>query len=404
MKVLVINSGSSSIKFKLFDMSDETVLASGLVERIGESKGRIRCSFPGGPDGDAAILEEMVIKDHESGMLRIGELLSDSRRAVVRSKDEITAVGHRVVHGGEDFRQPVIVDEAVIGAIRKNSALAPLHNPANLDGIEVSGRLFDRAIQVAVFDTAFHQSIPERAYLYALPYEYYAQYRIRRYGFHGTSHKYVAGECAALLGKSLSECNLITAHLGNGCSMTAIEHGRSIDTSLGMTPLEGLVMGTRSGDIDPAIHVFLHRNAGLSLEQIDLILNMESGLKGLCGMNDMRDIHQAAASGDEHARLALEVQAYRLRKYFGSYIAVLGRVDALVFTGGIGENDHQVRACAVEGLGCFSIEIDSVQNEQPVSEPRLISAPTSGVQIWVIPTNEELAIARETVALLSNSQ
>ncbi len=404
MKVLVINSGSSSIKFKLFDMSDETVLASGLVERIGESKGTVRCSFPGGPDGDAAILEEMVIKDHESGMLRIGELLSDSRRAVVRSKDEITAVGHRVVHGGEDFRQPVIVDEAVIGAIHKNSALAPLHNPANLDGIEVSGRLFDRAVQVAVFDTAFHQSIPERAYLYALPYEYYAKYRIRRYGFHGTSHKYVAGECAALLGKSLSECNLITAHLGNGCSMTAIEHGRSIDTSLGMTPLEGLVMGTRSGDIDPAIHIFLHRNAGLSLEQIDLVLNMESGLKGLCGMNDMRDIHQAAASGDEHARLALEVQTYRLRKYFGAYIAVLGRVDALVFTGGIGENDHQVRACAVEGLGCFSIEIDPAQNEQPVSEPRLISAPTSGVQIWVIPTNEELAIARETVALLSNSQ
>lgn len=403
MKVLVINSGSSSIKFKLFDMLDETVLASGLVERIGEPNSTIRCSFPAGSAGEDTISEELEITGHESGMLRIGELLSDPQHGVVRSKDEIAAIGHRVVHGGEDFRQPVAIDEAVIEVIEKNSALAPLHNPANLDGIRVSRRLFDKAVQVAVFDTAFHQSIPKRAFFYALPYEYYEKYRIRRYGFHGTSHKYVAGECAALLGKSLSECNLITAHLGNGCSMTAIENGRSIDTSLGMTPLEGLVMGTRSGDIDPAIHVFLHRNAGLSLEQIDRVLNTESGLKGLCGSNDMRDIHAAAASGDEHARLALEVQTYRIRKYFGAYLAVLGRVDALVFTGGIGENDHLVRARAVDGLAHFLIEMDQAKNEQRISEPRLISTAASRVQIWVIPTNEELAIGRETVALLNNT-
>jgi acetate kinase len=294
-----------------------------------------------------------------------------------------------------------VIDPAVLAAIRDTVPLAPLHNPANLDGIEVALRLFPGVPQVAVFDTAFHQSIPPRAYLYALPYDWYEHHRIRRYGFHGTSHKYVAGECARLMGKPLARCNLITVHLGNGCSMTAIENGRSIDTTLGMTPLEGLVMGTRSGDIDPAIHVFLHRNLGLDIEEIDRLLNKESGLKGICGYNDMRDIHSAVAAGDRRAALALDVQTYRNRKYIGAFMAVLGRVDGLVFTAGIGENDDQVRSRSVQGLECFGIAIDPERNQRRMNEPRLISTDTSAVQVWVIPTNEELAIARETVALVN---
>lgn len=400
MKVLVINSGSSSIKFQLLDMAGETVLASGLVERIGDEHGKIACTIYPGSKVEVHREIDQEISDHQSGMVKIVDLLCDAEKGVVRSRDDIAAVGHRVVHGGEDFREPVIIDDRVIDVIKKNIALAPLHNPANLDGIKVSRKLFSRAAQIGVFDTAFHQTIPEKAYHYALPYEFYEKHRVRRYGFHGTSHKFIAGECAKYLDKPLDECNLITVHLGNGCSITAIQNGASVDTSLGMTPLEGLVMGTRSGDLDPAIHAFLHRNAGLDIEALDRIFNKESGLKGMCGMNDMRDIHKAISNGDEKARLALEVQTYRVKKYIGAYMAVLGRVEAIVFTGGIGENDPEVRLRSVMGLECFGIEIDQQENDQRAKETILINKDSSGVKILVIPTNEELAIARECIKLL----
>lgn len=400
MNVLVINSGSSSIKFQLLEMEHESVLASGLVERIGEAGGRLNCVMHPGTEDERSIDKEQHIADHRSGMQLVGRLLCDPEHGVVHSKDEIGIIGHRVVHGGEKFHQPTLIDDQVIAAITENVPLAPLHNPANLDGINVARELFPNTPQVAVFDTAFHQTIPERAYVYALPYELYQRYRLRRYGFHGTSHKFVAGECARLMGKELTQTSLITIHLGNGCSMTAVENGRSIDTSLGMTPLEGLVMGTRSGDVDPAVHSFLQRSAGMSLEQIDAMLNKESGLKGICGFNDMRDIHRAAEDGDDRARLALDVQTYRNRKYIGAYMAVLGRVDALVFTAGIGENDPIVRERSVAGLEHFGIELDRQKNDQRLNRPEALHKKSSRTEIWVIPTNEELAIARESVGVL----
>lgn len=381
-------------------MDDESVLASGLVERIGESDSLIRCSLQPTNGVPTEISNKAAVADHQTGMRSIVELLTDYERGVVKKREDIGAIGHRVVHGGEYFHKPQIIDDEVIEAISKNIPLAPLHNPANLDGIRVARELFPGTTQIAVFDTAFHQTLPDRAYMYALPYDLYDKHRIRRYGFHGTSHKFVAGECARILGKPLNECNLITIHLGNGCSMTAIENGCSIDTTLGLTPLEGLVMGTRSGDIDPAIHAFLCRNNKMDIEQIDQMLNKQSGLKGICGMNDMRDIHNAAAKGDKRARLALDVQTYRNRKYIGAYMAVLGKVDALVFTAGIGENDAIVRSLSVEGLDCFGIEIDHRLNQGRKTEPTLISGTNSRVQVLVIPTNEELAIARESFAIL----
>lgn len=404
MNILIINSGSSSIKFQLLNMDDESVLASGLVERIGESDSLIRCNLQPKNGVTSEISNTGAVADHQTGMRSVVELLTDDEIGVVKKREDIDAIGHRVVHGGEDFHKPQIIDDEVIEAISKNIPLAPLHNPANLDGIRVARELFPETTQIAVFDTAFHQTLPDRAYMYALPYDLYDKHRIRRYGFHGTSHKFVAGECARILGKPLNECNLITIHLGNGCSMTAVENGCSIDTTLGMTPLEGLVMGTRSGDIDPAIHAFLCRNKKMDIEQIDQMLNKQSGLKGICGMNDMRDIHNAAAKGDKNARLALDVQTYRNRKYIGAYMAVLGRVDALVFTAGIGENDDIVRSLSVEGLDRFGIEIDHGLNQGRKTEPTLISGANSRVQVMVIPTNEELAIARESVSLLQTQQ
>lgn len=403
MKTLIINSGSSSIKFQLLDMADESVLATGVVERIGEQTGNITCTLHPGLKDDHRIEKEENICDHHRGMLMVGDVLCDRDSGVIRSKDEIGAVGHRVVHGGERFHEPTVIDGEVIEAITENIPLAPLHNPANLDGIVVARQLFPDIPQVAVFDTAFHQTIPDWAHIYALPYELYEQYRVRRYGFHGTSHKYVAGECARLMDKELSQTNLVTIHLGNGCSMTAIENGCSVDTSLGMTPLEGLVMGTRSGDLDPAIHAFLHRNKGMNIEQIDAMLNKSSGLKGICGFNDMRDIHAAVEQGNERARLALDVQTYRNKKYIGAFLAVLGRVDALVFTAGIGENDFIVRERSVQGLELLGIELDCDKNRQRVKVPTPLHTPTSKIQIWVIPTNEELAIARECISVLNGT-
>jgi len=400
MKFFIINSGSSSIKYQVIEMATETVLAAGLVERIGEESGRLKnTAFPGTRDELESVIEQ-PIPDHYSGMMLVIAALTDKDKGVICHTSEIDAIGHRVVHGGEDFRGSMRITPAVIAALKNNIPLAPLHNPANLDGIRVAMEIFPAVPQVAVFDTAFHQTMPPRAYLYAIPYELYEKDRVRRYGFHGTSHRFVAGECARLLGKPLTECNLITVHLGNGCSMTAIENGHSIDTSLGMTPLEGLVMGTRSGDVDPALHLFLKQNKGMDLESIDALLNKESGLKGLCGLNDMRDIHQAAAAGDSRAALALDVQTYRNRKYIGAYMAVLGRVDGIVFTAGIGENDAIVRSESLKGLEVFGVRLDPEKNSLRAKEARCVSSADSTVRVFVIPTNEELAIAREVATVV----
>nr|WP_320011322.1 acetate kinase [uncultured Desulfobulbus sp.] len=400
MKFFVINSGSSSIKFQVIEMKTETVLATGLVERIGEDTGRLKNTFLPGSATAREVVIEQPIPDHYTGMMLVVNLLTDKEQGVIKDASEIAAIGHRVVHGGEDFHESTRLTPKVIEAIQRNVPLAPLHNPANLDGIKVAMELFPTVFQVAVFDTAFHQTMPAHAYMYALPYELYEQDRVRRYGFHGTSHRFVAGECARILGKALNETNLITVHLGNGCSVTAVEKGESIDTSLGMTPLEGLVMGTRCGDLDPAIHLFLKQNKGMELEAIDSMLNKESGLKGLCGMNDMRDIHQAIEDGDAKAKMALDVATYRNRKYIGSYMAVLGQVDAIVFTAGIGENDDIVRAESLKGLEAFGVRLDLEENRKRSKEPRCISAPDSAIKVFVIPTNEELAIAREVANVL----
>lgn len=400
MKILVINSGSSSIKFQLLDMDGEAVLASGLVERIGETEGLIKCTLWPGDVKELVVKKATVVQDHKSGMRMAVDILSDQEQGVIAGSKDIDAIGHRVVHGGEDFHQPTLISETVMNAISKNIPLAPLHNPANIDGIRVAQELFAGVPQVAVFDTAFHQTIPPHAYHYALPYELYEKQKVRRYGFHGTSHKFVASECAKLLGRPLSELNLISIHLGNGCSMTAIKNGESVDTTLGLTPLEGLVMGTRSGDVDPAIYAFLARNCNMDIDDIDQMLNKDSGLKGLCGLNDMRDIHEAIAAGDEKAQLALAVQTYRNKKYVGAYMAILGRVDAIIFTAGIGENDEVVRKMTLEDLDPFGIEMDVLANDQRIKKPTLLSTKKSRVQIWGIPTNEELAIAREAKAVL----
>ncbi len=407
MKILTINSGSSSIKFQLLEMEDETVLATGLVERIGEVGGdniNIKCVFHPDSEKEYKITQSTVIKDHRQGMELVTEQLTNKKGGVLGDKSEIAAVGHRIVHGGETFHAPTLINDEVIQAIEEMIPLAPLHNPGGLDGIVVAREFFNKACHVVVFDTAFYQTIPPYAYIYALPYELYKKHRLRRYGFHGTSHKFVARECAKLLQKPVNECNFITIHLGNGCSITAIKNGKAIDTSMGVTPLEGLVMGTRSGDIDPAIVAFLHRNSSMSVEDIDRMLNKDSGLKGICHMNDMRDIHEAIEKGNELAQLALDVQTYRIKKYIGSYMAVLGRVDAIVFTAGIGEKDSIVRKKSLTGLEHLAIHLDSKINNQRSKEALKISSPESKTDIWVIPTNEELAIARETRDLISKQQ
>ena len=399
MKILIINSGSSSLKYQLLDMEDESVLVTGLVERIGEEQGELtNKAFPG-TDRQKVTELEQPIPDHNAAMQLAIDFICKGDDSVC-SLNEITAVGHRVVAGGEKFNKPVIVTDEMMSDLKETERLAPLHNPANIGGAKNAMKLLPGVPQVLVFDTAFHQTIPPHAFMYALPYEYYEKDNIRRYGAHGTSHKYVAGECAKLMGKPLEECNIITVHLGNGASMAAVKNGRCVDTSMGLTPLEGLVMGTRSGDLDPAIHNYLAVNRGMSIQEIDSMLNKESGLKGLCGMNDMRDIHKAIEEGNERAKIALGVQTYRNRKYIAAYMGVLGRVDAIVFTAGIGENDDIVRSRSLEGLSLFGVKVDKKANAQRAKEPLKISTDDSPVAVWVIPTNEELAIARETKNIL----
>lgn len=402
MKILVINTGSSSIKYELFDMGRSAVLASGIVERIGEKSGNLTHSKTLADGTSLKKTENVSIPDHRAGLKRIVALLLDSETGVIRKRSEIAAVGHRVVHGGEDFHSTSVIDEKVMEALRQNVRLAPLHNPANITGIEISRDIFPEAVQVAVFDTAFHQTIPMKAFLYAIPIELYEKERIRKYGFHGTSHAYVAEKAALFLGVALEELNLITIHLGNGASMAALRNGKCVDTSMGMTPLGGLVMGTRSGDVDPALPFFLADNLRMSLKDIDKLLNEKSGLKGLCGTNDMREVIEKRNSGDERAQIALELYCYRVKKYIGAYFAVLGDLDTLVFTAGIGENSPEVRRLCCEGLSGLGIQIDPERNNRSGDEIRDISVPESPVRVLVIPTDEEFKIAQETLKALKS--
>jgi len=375
------------------------VVVKGAVSRIGESTGKLKQTWFDGDSPARRVKESLHVPDHRRGLQRVIEVLADA--GPLGDIGDLAAIGHRVVHGGEWFHCPTRIDDAVVAAIRETVPLAPLHNPANLDGIEVARTLLSGIPQVAVFDTAFHQTMPPVAWRYAVPADLYRKHRVRRYGFHGTSHQYVARRAAEFLGQPPEDCNLVTLHLGNGASATAVEAGRSVDTSMGLTPLEGLVMSTRSGDIDPAVLFYLSRQAGMDIDALDELLNRRSGLLGICGVNDMREIVHRAESGQDDARLAVELFCYRLKKYIGAYMAALGRVDALVFTGGIGENQARIRALACAGLEAFGITIDPVANESSARDARRVSDPDSTVAILVVPTDEELEIARQTLATLA---
>ncbi|MBI5519598.1 MAG: acetate kinase [Desulfovibrio sp.] len=400
MNVLVINSGSSSIKYLLLDMRTESVLCSGAVERIGEAAGVVTHKIAPGTDREDKISLAQPIPDHEEGMHLVIGLITDADKGVVKSVDEIEAVGHRIVQGGDTFSASCRVDDHVVEELAKLIPLAPVHNPGHLAGIRVARAMMPKVPQVTVFDTVFHQTMPPRAFMYALPYELYEELKVRRYGFHGTSHAYVTKEAARFLGKPAEQVNLITVHLGNGSSMCCVQNGKSIDTSMGLTPLEGLIMGTRCGDTDLAIYPLLGAAKGLSIEEINDLTNKQSGFKGICGRNDMRDIHEAVAQGDTKAKLALDMFGYRNRKYIGSYVAVLGRVDAIVFTAGIGENDPVARELSCRGLEHLGIRLDRDRNLAPVRGARDIATSDSPVRVLVIPTNEELEIARQTVGVL----
>jgi len=402
MKVLVINSGSSSIKYRLFEMTDKSVLASGVLEQIGETQSRLTHQTLTADGKMEDITSIDAVADHRAGFQLIGNVLSQS--GALRDTTELSGIGHRVVHGGEEFREPTLINKKVVDTIRRLIPLAPLHNPGNLLGIEVAMQSAPRVPQVAVFDTAFHQSIPEHAFRYALPQNLYEEHHVRRYGFHGTSHHYVAKQAAALIARPLNSLNLITLHLGNGASATAVKAGKSIDTSMGMTPLEGLIMGTRSGDIDPAIIFYLKRKTDLARDEVESILNKDSGLKGICGVNDMREIEKLAEAGNRRAKLAITMFCYRIKKYIGAYYAVLERLDALVFTAGIGENSPLIRAGSCQGLSHLGIEVDKEKNNRRSKGAFEIQSRNSRVNILVVPTNEELEIAEQTVACIKGSR
>jgi acetate kinase len=403
VKILVINTGSSSIKYKLFDVEQRRELSSGTAERIGEEKSLLTHRVLMADGGTEEKVLEERIADHREGLGRIVALLVDPAGGVLKTRSEISAIGHRVVHGGESFRDSAVIDEGVVAAIRENVPLAPLHNPSNLTGIEVAQAIFPDAPQVAVFDTAFHQTLPMEAFLYAIPLELYEKQKVRRYGFHGTSHAYVAGKAAEFLGRPPEELNLVTIHLGNGASMAAVRQGKCVDTTMGLTPLAGLVMGTRSGDVDPALPFFLADHLGMSLHEIDDLLNKRSGLKGLCGVNDMREVLEKKGRGDVRAETAVKVYAYRIRKYIGAFLAVLGRLDALVFTAGVGENSPEIRELCCRGLEGLGIEIDPARNGGAGGGIRDIAAPSGAVRILVVPTNEELRIAQETREVIESA-
>jgi acetate kinase len=389
MHVLVLNCGSSSIKYQLLDMDTAEPLASGLVEQIGEHASHLTHKTR-----DGKLTRDETYADHAAGLRAVLAAFAAAGPAL----DDVVAVGHRVVHGGSRYADPVLIDDVVEKAIEELSPLAPLHNPANLTGIKVARRTFPHLPHVAVFDTAFHQTMPPAAYTYAVPRSWAAA-GVRRYGFHGTSHAYVSRAAAALLGRAYDQVNTIVLHLGNGASASAVRGGECVDTSMGLTPLAGLVMGTRSGDIDPAVIPFLARTQGLTLDEIDGALNKSSGLLGLCGANDLREVWQRVDEGDVDAAQAMDVYLHRLKQYVGSYYAVLGRVDAIVFTAGVGENDPRTRARCLSDLSRLGIVVDPARNEPRSSEPRFISPAGSEVAVLVIPTNEELEIASQTLAV-----
>ena len=391
--VLVVNAGSSSLKYSLVEVDTGTAVGSGLVERIGESRGPVHHT---GPEG--TIDDEREVRSHEDAL----RIALDSFATHGPALDDVTidAIGHRVVHGGDRFSAPSLIDDELVEAVEELVPLAPLHNPANVEGIQVARRLFPDVPHVAVFDTAFHQTLPEHAYTYAVPREWAREQHIRRYGFHGTSIAFVSREAARLLGKPLEECRMIVLHLGNGASATAVDGGRSVETSMGFTPLEGLVMGTRSGDIDPAVPAHLYRHLGWSVDDIDRMLNRESGLKGLAGHNDFRELERLRGEGDEGAALAFAVYCHRLRKYVGAYYAVLGGVDAIVFTGGVGQHGTSVREASLSGLAGLGIEVDETRNADTDTVPRNVAADDAKVAVLVIPTNEEWEIARQSLEVV----
>lgn len=397
MKILVINCGSSSLKYQLIDMEKETLLAKGLCERIGID-GKLKHEAA----GKDKFVSEAPLKDHKDALTAVIDALLDKEHGVITSVSEIGAVGHRVAHGGDHFAHSVLITPEVKEYIKKYIELAPLHNPANLTGIEVCEHLMPQVPMVAVFDTAFHQTMPEKAFLYAIPYKYYEKYKVRKYGFHGTSHKYVSQECAKMMDTPIENLKIVTCHLGNGGSVTAIQGGISIDTSMGFTPLDGIVMGTRSGSIDPAAVLYLMRKENLSIDEMDKILNKESGVYGISGVSsDFRDIEDAESDGNERASIALETFEYRVAKTIGSCVSAMNGVDAIVFTAGLGENSAPTRQHICNYLGYLGIELNSEKNSLR-GEAVEITTEQSKVKVFVIPTNEELVIARDTKEIVES--
>lgn len=396
MNVLVINCGSSSLKYQLIDSETEQVMAKGLCERI-KIDGRLKHT----PAGKETIVLDSPMPDHTAAVELVLKMLTDEKYGVISSLSEIGAVGHRIVHGGEKFAASTIITDEVIAAITECNDLAPLHNPANLIGIDSCKKLMPNVPMVAVFDTAFHQTMPAKAYLYGIPYEYYEKYKIRKYGFHGTSHSFVSKHTAELLGKKPEDLKTIVCHLGNGASICAVQNGKSVDTSMGLTPLDGLVMGTRSGTVDPAVIEFIAQKENKTISEVMDILNKKSGVAGVSGVSsDFRDLDTAIAQGNKRAKIAMDLFCYRVAQYIGSYTAVMNGVDAIAFTAGVGENNSTARAGICSYLGYLGIEIDAEKN-QVRGEDQVISTDNSKVPVLVVPTNEELAIARETVALVS---
>lgn len=402
MIILVLNSGSSSVKYQLLQMQNKMLMSSGLVERIGERSGQVTHLRMPGSFEEKNFSRKQEIPDHATALDLVVKLITGEQTGVIKEISAIQGVGHRIVHGGEAFSAPILVDETVVQGIRDQIPLAPLHNPGGLAGIETVRRLMPGIPNVAVFDTAFHQTMPPEAYRYAIPASLYNQLKVRRYGFHGTSHLYVARQCAQTLKQELSKTTCITVHLGNGCSMAAIKKGRCVDTSMGLTPLAGLVMGTRSGDVDPALHAFLADHKKLSIRDIDTLLNKQSGLLGLCGKSDMRDIHDQIARGNKDADLALKIFCRRVTQYIGQYMAVLDRTQAICFTAGIGENDARVREMSCSTLSGLGVILDNQLNRQaPGGQVYEISSRESRVKVLIIPTNEELEIAAQTMEVLT---
>ncbi|MBC8384700.1 MAG: acetate kinase [Candidatus Cloacimonetes bacterium] len=399
MKILVINCGSSSVKFQFINVQNGIVLAKGLAERIGENTSL----FTYRSDNFTEKQVESDFPDHESAVQKIIECLLDHQKGIIKKTTEIDAVGHRLVHGGEFYSNSVIVDNDVIEVLRKCSVLAPLHNPANIKGIEAILHILPKIQQCGIFDTAFHQTLPSKAFLYPLPLDFYSKHKIRRYGFHGTSHKYVSQIAADFVGKNIQHLKIISAHIGNGASITAIKDGKSVDTSMGFTPLEGLMMGTRCGDIDPAIPVYLQKQMGMDADTVDAVLNKKSGMLGLSGLsNDMREIEEAILSRQNpDAKQALEVYTYRIKKYIGAYTAVMNGLDVLIFTGGAGENMPILRSLVCENLDYLGVVLDEKKNEQSNEGITDLTHKESSVKILKVPTNEELMIARETQRLLA---